>query len=100
MDNEKDHERRFAEGTKDMEYLSFGINGECPECASDWDMEQDDFRQEVQNGNVFDEGSFSSCQCGLCGSRLGGQRYVYHWMMNGELCHDDDACEDCLLLGA
>lgn len=45
-----------------------------------------------------DEGSFSWSGCGICGSSLGGTRYIWHWVdEDGEMIHGDDACQDCLL---
>lgn len=44
-----------------------------------------------------DEPSFSWSPCGICGSRLGGDRYTWHADMDGELQHYSDACVDCVM---
>lgn len=57
----------------------------CPDCA---DYSED----------YGDEGSFSRCPCGICGSSLGGNRYVWHWIdADNEIRHESDGCVDCLI---
>ncbi len=53
---------------------------------------------------IADEGSFSWCPCGICGSSLAGNRYHWHWL-SGEpgdytLEHESDCCTDCLFFMA
>lgn len=55
------------------------------------------FRDAVSNGDAYQEPSFSWGECGVCGSRLGGDRETWHYVANGKLYHHDDACADCVL---
>ena len=61
------------------------------------DATMEEFKELWANGDVFDEGGFSRYQCGICGSPLGGNRQVWHYVDdNGEICHEDDACDNCV----
>lgn len=71
-------------------------SGQCPGCE-----------ECVESGETYDEASFSWCQCGICGSTLGGDRYVWHWInggdqygKGGEIVHESDMCVDCLMFEA
>jgi hypothetical protein len=44
-----------------------------------------------------DEGSFSWSDCGICGSPLGGTKYLWHAIVDGEIVHFIDACTDCVV---
>lgn len=57
------------------------------------------FENACQSGDAYDEGSFSSSHCDICGCPLGGNRYIFHWIdSNGATCHGDSGCTDCLVL--
>lgn len=63
------------------------------------------FDEDVSSGRVPDEGGFSWSECGLCGSRLGGDRYVYHYWYkrpdgSSVIAHYSDGCVDCLMYAA
>lgn len=78
-----------ARGLEGMDAVSFGPIAERGHCA---DCDDAGFTEEVG-----DEGGFSWSACGICGSTLGGNRYVWHWLdKDGELMHEDDGCADCL----
>ena len=81
-------------GLKGLEAPSVGMSPGCPQC------------EELRIGDeLIDEGSFSWSGCGICGSSLGGDRYVWHWLephreegrTEAELHHEDDACADCVM---
>ena len=48
--------------------------------------------------HIGNEASFSWSSCGICGTSLGGNRYVWHWIdEDNELMHEDNGCTDCLV---
>jgi len=56
------------------------------------------FEQDWRDGKLdASEPSFAWSECGICGSRLGGNREVWHYVHGGKLYHADDACTDCVL---
>ena len=76
-------------GLEGKKFVSFGpiYDSGCSEC------DESGFTEEYG-----DEGGFSYSQCGICGSRLGGDRYVWHWVDgDGEIMHEHDGCTDCLV---
>ena len=76
--------------------------GNCPTCPVCMDI--DGFTDETEHEDAWSsedlpssEPSFSWSRCGVCGSRLGGDRYPWHWLdENNEIQHEDDACIDCV----
>lgn len=109
-----------ARGTHGMEGVSSGACPGCMTCAenhgivlrdeSDTPRAQEtiaaEFRKLWESGKTNDEAEFSWCPCGVCGSRLGGDRYVWHWVHvipSGnpnvpirDLHHESDMCTDCV----
>ena len=88
-------------GLKGIKAPSIGVCPGCEKCremfASEMDMRQ--FQEAWESGEVHDEGGFDSCECGICGSRKGGDRFIWHWLDdNDEIMHEDDACVDCVML--
>lgn len=75
-------------GLAGMEHVSTGPiyePGTCPDC-------------EGHDEDAGDEGHFSWHPCGICHSRFGGTRYVWHWVDNeGNIRHENDACTDCVV---
>jgi hypothetical protein len=71
----------------------FGTEAECAIHA------QKCFQAAWESGKICDEGSFSWSSCGICNSRLGGDRFDWHGLddLTGTLYHFDDACVDCVL---
>ena len=59
------------------------------------------FSDDWASGDSPDEGGFSWSDCGICGSTLGGDRYVYHYLdprgPDGRIYHETDGCVDCLV---
>ena len=84
---------------KGMDAVSTGVCPGCAECQDDFGFEsQEDFEAAWSSGEVFSEPGFSWASCGICGSRLGGDREVWHWADgNGEIIHETDACVDCVV---
>lgn len=107
---------------KGLTAVSPGICGGCTECADahgykaeyEWPEEEEQaeedrmvkFDEAVSSGKVNDEGSFSWSGCGVCGSHLGGNLYVWHALYEEDLkkppeertlLHFDDACTDCVM---
>lgn len=81
--------------------------GECPgceACAERHDMTLDEHRAAWRDGKLDGGGeSFSWSPCGVCGTKLGGDRCTWHWISGGiehgkgdEIVHEDDACTDCV----
>lgn len=45
-----------------------------------------------------DDTRFSWSPCDICGTTLGGDREVWHYLdENNEICHEDNACTDCVM---
>ena len=80
-----DYTDRVERGLEGLRAVSFGPCYGEPWC--------EDYTEDVG-----DEGGFSWSPCGICGSTLGGDRYVWHWLdEDGELMHESDGCADCLI---
>jgi len=91
-------------GPAGMRVVSIGECPGCEKCAESHDMTPEEHRAAWQSGRVSDEGGFSNCRCGICGTRLAGDRYAWHWIDGGDkhgkggtIVHESDACADCLL---
>ena len=67
------------EGLKGIKFVSGGKCTSCPE-YTEWE----------------DDGSFSWGSCDCCDSTLGGDRYIAHGIIDGDLIHLN-VCIDCLL---
>lgn len=86
-----------------LEGLNYPSTGACPGCEDCWgthapDATEQEFEEMWQRGEICDEASFSHSPCGICGTRLGGDRHVWHWVDDdGRICHEDDACTDCVM---
>jgi hypothetical protein len=90
----------FELNMKDVEAPSVGA---CPGCETCWehfgpDAETiEEFDEMYERGEVCDEASFSWHGCACCGTSLGGDRHVWHYIWDDEIVHDDDCCTDCAL---
>ena len=86
---------------KDLSGVSTGVCPGCSECKSDFgceDMTDQEFQEQWQEGKIFDEGGFSRNGCGICGTSLGITVYSWHWIdEDGNIQHESDCCEDCLM---
>jgi len=94
-----DYTKAVNERTQGLDGLSVGVCPGCETCMTEHGYDDKvAFYEAVQGGEVFDEGSFSSRGCGICGSKLGGHMYTYHYIdETGEIIHGDDCCVDCLM---
>lgn len=81
-------------------------SGTCPGCAECMEIDGHSDEQEHKLAwNTSDlpsaSGSFSWRPCGVCGTTLGGDRNVWHWIderdASREIHHEHDMCDDCAL---
>ena len=85
---------------KGLEAVSTGICPGCEECRDTYSPEStmDEYDGLWSSGEVCDEGGFSCSHCEICGSGLGGDRYLWHAVdSNNEIIHGDNCCVDCLM---
>lgn len=90
-------------GLKGVDAASTGLCPGCEECRDQFasDMSMEEFDEAWQAGEVFDEGGFSACGCGICNSNMHGTRHVWHWLdKDNNIIHENDACTDCVLFMA
>ena len=97
----------FERGTSGKRGVSTGECPGCVRCAEQHDMSLAEHERAWRAGEVDSEGSFSWRPCGICGTTLGGNRHVWHWIRGGdesgkggEIEHEDDMCTDCMLFSA
>jgi hypothetical protein len=97
---------------KGLTFVSPGLCPSCSECLSSFNYRnyrdeegdgneirtaEEQFAEDIENGEVDDEGGFSSSQCDSCGSTMAGDRYAAHGVgTNGKILHLD-VCADCLV---
>lgn len=55
------------------------------------------FKDDCSNGCCEGEAYFSRSECDICGSKLGGDREVWHYVADGAVQHGDGACVDCVM---
>ena len=91
--------KAFEHGTQGIEYLGIGTIAGCYTCQTIYGMDEDELQAAIDNYDVFDEGGFSWQDCDVCGSRLGGDRYVMHGYYKDDLIHLD-VCTDCIMYHA
>ena len=84
--------------TTELKFVSTGLCPNCDECRASFgydDMTK--FNQDVENGDIFDEGSFSWNPCDDCNTSLGGNSYYAHGIdQDNNLVHFT-ICYDCLM---
>ena len=90
---------RVEHGLGGLKHASTGPCPGCEECAGLFGFDSvKAFDAAHDAGKVSGEAGFSWSPCGICGSRLGGNREVWHAIdENGEILHSDDACTDCVV---
>ena len=83
---------------KDLKFVSTGLCPDCKDCADSFGYDDmNKYNQDVENGNICDEGSFSWSPCDDCNISLGGNSYYAHGMdENDDLVHFT-ICLDCLM---
>ena len=80
-----------------LEAVSTGLCPGCQDCADAHGYETlAAYDEAYEAGEVCDEGSFSWVDCDICDSSLGGDRYVWHAIIDGEIHHWSNACVDCV----
>jgi hypothetical protein len=90
---------RVAAGLEGLRFVSTGICPGCEECADMHGFESvEQMGREYETGSLCDEPHFSWSPCGICGSHLGGDREVWHWVdKDGAIIHEPGACVDCVM---
>jgi hypothetical protein len=86
---------RVKRGLEGLEHVSTGLCPGCETCAKNYGMPLEDFK--VEYDALTYEGGFSWRPCGICGNELGGNREVWHAIMDGEIRHYPNACIDCVV---
>lgn len=92
-----------ARGLEGMTGVSTGACPGCPQCMEhDGHTDEEEHRLAVSEGRECSDSHFSWRPCGICGTRLGGDRERWHWVsVDAEgkrtIEHEDDACTDCVL---
>ena len=84
----------------ELRAISIGACPGCERCRDLFasDMGMDEFEDAWSSCEICDEPAFDTSECGICGSGLGGDRWVWHWLDdNNEIMHEDDACIDCVM---
>ena len=91
-------ERTTGYATNNLKFISSGLCPNCEECKDNFGYDSiDKFNQDVENGDICDEGSFSWHPCDDCNTSLGGNSYAAHGIdENDELIHFK-ICQDCLM---
>lgn len=85
-------------GLQGCDAVSTGLCPGCEECAGDAGVDVSELGDLIENGTVWSESHFSSSPCDICGSSLGGDREVWHWLdKDGEIMHGDGVCVDCVM---
>lgn len=87
-------------GLKNLKFASTGVCPGCEQCRDIFapDLTMEEFEEAWQSGDIEESSSFSHSECGICGTRLGGDRYIWHWVDDkNNIIHEDDACQDCVL---
>jgi len=91
------YQARFEAGTNGLEFISTGINSKCTECQCIYGYENEhEFEIAVENQDVLDEGSFSNSYCDICGSMLGGDKFIAHGINKDEELVHLEICVDCM----
>ena len=84
-------------GLEGLSFVSSGICCGCPDCQDAYNMSGEELDEACSNGEVFDEGSFSRSGCEICGSHLGGDRFIFHARLKDDTIIHFDGCVDCLM---
>jgi hypothetical protein len=106
-ENSVDYEKRVNEGrarlgdSMNETDIDASVSCDCPTCrdrfgygfTSGRGFERVKFQDAIERQDVLDEGSFSWRPCELCGSTLGGDRFIAHTGRGDHL----EICADCLV---
>jgi hypothetical protein len=83
-----------------LKAVSTGVCPGCETCRVNHDpkLTMEEFDKEWSAGRTIDEDSFSWRPCGICGTTLGGDRHVWHYLdEDNDICHEGNACTDCVM---
>jgi hypothetical protein len=95
-----------TKGTEGMQAISSGECPGCEQCAESHRMTPEEHASAWHSGTIEGYSSdFSWRPCGICGTHLGGDREVWHWIQGNpgedlkgrEINHESDMCRDCVL---
>jgi hypothetical protein len=94
-----EYTKAVENGLKGINFPSTGICPGCSDCASDFDFKNiKALDTAYESGELCNEAHFSWRECGICGSQLGGDREVWHWVDdNNVIVHEPGACVDCIM---
>ena len=82
---------------KGVEAVSTGLCPGCDKCREQQGFDNiEALNTAIENGDAYDEDSFSSAGCDICGSNLAGDMQVWHGIIDGQFHHWDNACVDCV----
>lgn len=104
-DSEKRFMEAFEKGTEGIYYVSPGFSYTCQECLDAHDICCEHKGKYLwEAGEVYEEGHFSCSACELCGSKLGGNRYCAHGIIEDGHSDPQDmqiihlsVCFDCVM---
>ena len=83
--------------TKDLKYVSNGLCPDCDECKDTFGYDNmEKFNQDIESGEVCDEGSFSHNPCDECNTSLGGDSYIAHGIDSNYNIVHFRTCYNCL----
>jgi hypothetical protein len=90
--------RKTGYVTDDLKFVSTGLCPNCVDCSDNFGYDSmEKFNQDCENGEVYDEGSFSWDPCDECNTSLGGNSYYAHGVdENDDIIHFA-VCQDCLM---
>lgn len=92
--------RNVENALRACNYASSGLCPDCETCRDsvNIDMSMEKFAEDIGNGSLFSEPSFSWSDCDVCGSVLGGDRDVWHYVADDRsFIHCDSVCNDCAM---
>jgi len=93
----------FERGMQGMIGVSSGSCPGCEKCMEGY-ATADAHRKAWERGETPESPTFSWSACGVCGTTLGGDRSVWHWIdpndPKREINHEHDMCTDCVLFHA
>ena len=87
------------DGLEGLKFPSVGPCPGCETCKTAFGFKTlKEFDRGYAMGKISDDGGFSWSPCGICGTQLGGDRYVWHWVDDDDnIAHADNCCVDCLV---
>jgi len=82
-----------------LKFISTGLCPGCLICMDNYGYDSiEEFNNQVDSGEIFDEGAFSWSPCDLCQTSLGGNSYISHGIDIDNNLNHFTVCSDCLFL--